>query len=346
MTQVQTRGEIITFIEQVFGAAKLSNGGLNASVLCPVCEQEGETSKKKLVIRTDDFRCHCWVCGFKGRTIIRLLQLYNPDFLKPFIEKFGNLFVLDAERDLVVNFREAVQHLLDQDDCGTLVEPSEVKIPDGFLLLADYNHQTLTKGSIHNARNYLYSRGLTQDDLWYYKFGISSKDHQYFNRVIIPSHDALGELNFYTSRALNMWQRPKYFSPTLPREGVIFNELNINWNKELTIVEGPFDMVKCGDNATCLLGSELNEHYLLFKKIIEHNTPVILALDNDAKKKSFNILHLLLEYELDSVRLLTPPTHVNDVGELTKQEVKYLQEKARTVSTSDFFRLKLELLTA
>ena len=30
-----------------------------------------------------------------------------------------------------------------------------------------------------------------------------------------------------------------------------FNELNINWNKPLTLVEGPLDLIKTNDTSTC-----------------------------------------------------------------------------------------------
>ena len=41
----------------------------------------------------------------------------------------------------------------------------------------------------------------------------------------------------------------------------------------MTLVEGPFDMVKCDDNATCLLGSHLPVNSLLFQKLIQNKTP-------------------------------------------------------------------------
>ena len=57
-----SQGEVIEFIERAFGPGSLSNGGLNISVVCPVCaELKDNLQKRKLVIRTDDFLTHCWV---------------------------------------------------------------------------------------------------------------------------------------------------------------------------------------------------------------------------------------------------------------------------------------------
>ena len=67
---------------------------------------------------------------------------------------------------------------------------------------------------------------------------------------------------------------------------IIFNELNIDWSKELTIVEGPLDLIKTNDNATCLLGSSLTEDMLLFQKIVANKTNIKLALDSDIFSKS------------------------------------------------------------
>ena len=57
--------------------------------------------------------------------------------------------------------------------------------------------------------------------------------------------------------------------------------LNIDWNRELSIVEGPLDLLKTNDNATCLLGSALNEDFKLFQKIVDNKTDI----GNDKTKK-------------------------------------------------------------
>ena len=59
-------------------------------------------------------------------------------------------------------------------------------------------------------------------------------------RVIIPSFDSEGFLNYFTARAIDESTR-KYVNPKVKRTDIIFNELNVDWKKELVIVEGPFD---------------------------------------------------------------------------------------------------------
>ena len=42
----------------------------------------------------------------------------------------------------------------------------------------------------------------------------------------------------------------KYLNANAKKKDLIFNELNIKWDEELTIVEGPLDLVKCNYNET------------------------------------------------------------------------------------------------
>jgi hypothetical protein len=336
---VQTRGNILEFIENVFGPTKLTNAGLNASVVCPKCNAESllGTNKKKLVIRTDDFRCHCWVCGFKGRTILRLLKDYHPEAVHEFIDQFGTMFVVDMDTNDHLSIPFIIQRILEQDEVLLPSPNKPISLPKGFMLLAP--QWSSEKGHVGQANRYLYRRGLDLEDLWLYKIGISTQNNDHINRVIFPSYDSYGKLNFHSSRTI-YGARPKYIDAETPKENIVFNEINIDWNKELIVVEGPFDMVKCPENVTCLLGSDLTTNYTLFQRIVENNTPVVLGLDNDAKKKTFNILKLLLEHQV-STRLMTPPSHVNDVGELTKVQVKHLYEDAETVSHKTLLKLKL-----
>ncbi|NIT99670.1 MAG: toprim domain-containing protein, partial [Nitrosopumilaceae archaeon] len=67
-----------------------------------------------------------------------------------------------------------------------------------------------------------------------------------------------------------------------------------------TIVEGVFDLFKCNDNATTILGSTLDTDYKLFEKIVVYNTPILLAFDNDktGQRKAMKIAAKLREYDI------------------------------------------------
>ena len=298
---MHTQGEAIKFIEACFGPAKLTNGGLNANVLCPVChERDGETEKKKLAIRTDNWLTHCWKCNFKGRTPYSLLRRYKPQ-----------------EAELFLQTMEGVSLLVEPEDNGVLFEQEDVRLPVGFQLLAPLFSDIEAPLHVRQAKEYLLRRGLVERDFWHFKLGVTGLDPSYKDRIIIPSHDSDGTLNFFTSRAYKQNVKPKYFNPRLHRDKVVFNELNIDWTERLTIVEGPFDLFKVNQNATCLLGKQLTKECRLFQQVVTHQTPVLLCLDSDAPRDSIEVAKLLYEYNID-VQVLELPSGIKDPGELDR----------------------------
>lgn len=337
-----TQGQAIEFIESCFGKGVLSNGGLNMSVRCPVCaEKEDNSQKKKLVIRTDDFLTHCWICSYRSTNLLQLLSKYHPNLVGTYKEKFG----VKAKQ---VFKRCMIQNLEDLFIAPEPVSPPLVELPTGFTLLAS----NLGKGikSVESAWRYLKGRKVTESELWLWKFGITDYrapkgEQDYRFRVIVPSHDSQGSLNYFSARTY--WSQGfrgnKYENPKVPRESIIFNELNIDWTQELTLVEGTFDLIKSNENSTCLLGSTLFQKHLLFQKIVQHNTPILLALDTDARDKSFKIAKLLTEYGIQ-VRLFQVPSEFKDVGQMTKNRFIEEQKYATIFSSEDLLRWKLDLI--
>ena len=305
---MHTQGQVIAFIEKCFGPVLLAGNNLNVGVACPECPPSADTSKRKLAIRTDNFLTKCWVCGYRSRSIVHLLKTHHPNHLQEFIDLF-------AQHDAELLYDEDLTSSLSSAGLNTMIE-----LPQGFTLLAEQFWNTEAPLWIRQVKSYLLNRGLTYRDFWYYKFGATIQDPRYQNRVIIPSHNVEGELNFFTSRAIIPGLYPKYQNPfAFVREEIIFNEINIDWTSELTLVEGPFDLVKANENATCLLGSDLTPKYRLFQKIVEHSTPVLLACDDDAVTKTYRMAQRLTEYTIP-VRVLEMPKSRHDVGEMSKEE--------------------------
>lgn len=323
---MHTQGQAIAFIERLFGPAKLTNGGLNANVHCPVCA-DPDPNKKKLAIRTDCWLTKCWVCGFKSKTIYPLIRRYKPEYGEEFLVTLnGASLVSEAE-----------------DNASRLDYGASISLPIGFQLLAEWFDQK-TKGDvplhIRQALRYLTTeRKLSERDLWYFKLGVTSVDEDYKNRIIIPSHDQEGNLNFFTARGYKAFVKPKYFNPFFRRETAVFNEINIDWEDELTIVEGPFDMFKVNDNATCLLGKELTIQCALFQQIVKHNTKVLLCLDNDAIKQTLEIAKLLYSYGI-SVRVMELPEGLKDPGDLSSREEFQLLVETNTVEYNEMYSLR------
>lgn len=298
-----TVDEKLAFLRTAFGSVEIARDGVNAAVACPNPKCNSYNRKKKLAIRLDDDRVNCWVCGLKGK-LLGVLKKYKINHLRDYILKFGNKNIklfLDEQEEIILD------------------------VPRNFKLLAPLVNSS--EFNVQLAVNYLKSRNVTVSDMWYFKFGISDAP-ELKRRVIMPSFDSEGELNFYTGRAIDKATFRKYMNCDAQKKAIIFNELNIDWSEELTLVEGPFDLIKCDHNSTCLLGSSLSEDSKLFGQIYQHKTPIVLALDHDMEIKAWQrIARLLSKYDIP-VRVLELGKF-HDVGEMTRKQ--FLEAKKEAV---------------
>ena len=176
------------------------------------------------------------------------------------------------------------------------------------------------------ALRYLRSRGVTERDLWFFKFGIAG-EWPWANRVIMPSFDEHGSLSYYCGRAMDLNPIFKYWDSEFRKGHVIFNELNIDWTQELTITEGIFDLIKCNENAVALLGSTLIDESRLFEMIVKNKTPVLLALDADMKDTKVPWIVRMLRKAGIRVRVLDMDGY-EDVGAMSSDTFNERREKA------------------
>lgn len=305
----------IRFIKRAFGGIDLGRDGRNVAVACPKCKT---STKKKLAIKLDNDQVNCWVCHLRGRLVSVLKAYKSAELVREYMEKFG-------KHDIVL--------LVDD------TERKPVEIPRDFRLLGA--HLTSRDPDLKAAIRYVRSRGLTERDMWYYRLGVST-DLELHRRVVMLSFDAVGELNYYTGRAIDDDAWRKYMNSDTEKKAIIFNEINIDWTKELTLVEGPFDLVKCDENAVPLLGCSLSEDSLLFGRIYQNRTPIVLALDKDMEQKEWQRIARMLHYYDIPVRILDVGDH-GDVGAMTRQQ--FLQAKVDAVPWDRTSALRMKIRT-
>ncbi len=311
------------FLRRSFGDIHESRCGNNVAVECPACGKG--TNKKKFSININSWGCHCWVCGIKGKNISRILFEYvSPDLSREYRSRF--LKESEIEKIAAPEIEE------------------KISLPRGFVSIAEKIRSK--DPDIRACIQYLFSRGVSERDMWLYKLGTTTSG-RFRRRVIIPSFDSFGELNFFSARAIDE-SSYKYINSKNKKVDIVFNEISIDWKRELAIVEGPFDLLKTTANSTCLLGSSLSTDSLLFKKIASSQTPVVLALDKDMERKSRRIADLLQDYG-SQVRMLELGEK-SDVGEMTKKEFidakaaayewgrkASLRKKIRSIGTGSIF---------
>ena len=276
---------------------------------CPKCKHH----KKKLSLNFDKNVFKCWICDYVGKDIGRLIYSY------------GNSDTKSQWRTLtgVVDFSEVDK---------TEEEKIVVKLPEEFISLTGKQISPLSIV----VRQYLKSRGLTRDDLVWWKIGYCP-DGEYGKRIIIPSFDVSGELNYFIARSYTPGDWQRYKNPPAERD-FIFNELYLDWDKDITIVEGVFDAIVAG-NAIPLLGSTLRENSYIFQKIIANCDKVYIALDDDAKSKEFKISDLFRLYGVDVYRIDT--SGFGDVGEMDKKTFQTRKKTASFLSLDNYLMEKL-----
>lgn len=299
----------IAFIQSVFGSGEVRRE--NITVHCPICN-DSRSEKKKLSIRLTDDINHCWVCGWSARSLLPLLRKFAPEKIEEY--KLVNPFL--GTKILVENF-----HI-------------PLSLPSDFKLLAITNGDPYA----NNMKDYLYSRGIGIREMWRWKIGFSRNEH-WVNRVIIPSYDRNGDINFYTGRTIIDQPFRKYENCDVKRSEIVFDEMNIDWKKELVLVEGPFDLIKCNMNATCLLGSSISEDSLLHEKILLHNTPVVIMMDNDMYDKAIFLAQRFISYGI-TVKCVF--LEEKDPGQMSIEEVEKCVKKSSILNNYDLMKIKLQ----
>jgi DNA primase len=280
---------------------------------CPFCKHH----KKKLSINIVKNVYKCWICDANGKSIAKLVR------------RFGNV---DAK------FRwSKFEDKIDIGDFDHLFEDQKpeleviINLPENYVSLANKTLPITAK----NPMNYLLNRGITKKDILRWKIGYCS-DGEYANRIIIPSFNKEGYVNYFVGRT---WtgEFPRYKNPQATKN-IVFNELFIDWSKPIILTEGVFDAIKAG-NAIPLLGSTMKENSKVFQEIVKREVPVYLALDPDAQKKTDAITEMLLSYDVPVYSV--DVSDYQDVGEMEPEVFKDRLEKATFIDQTNYLLTKM-----
>ncbi len=120
---------------------------------CPKCDHH----KAKLSVNIDKNVFKCWICDYVGTSIYRLVRRYgNHEQRKRWKELDG---IVELDR-----FEQSVHDLFEERG----QEPEEIlSLPEEFVSLT--SKKVARSGQI--AKNYLLNRGLTQEDITFWKVG-------------------------------------------------------------------------------------------------------------------------------------------------------------------------------
>ena len=105
-----------------------------------------------------------------------------------------------------------------------------------------------------HAIRFLRKRGFNSEDIDRYNLGYCSEGI-YNNRIIIPSYDSDGKLNYFVGRDFYN-SSFKYKNPPVPKDVIGF-DLYVNWSLPIILVEGVFDAMSIKNNSIPLFGKTI-----------------------------------------------------------------------------------------
>jgi DNA primase len=253
---------------------------------CPNCvERDGwmEARKYNLEVNLQKQVFKCWKCcsidEHMSGSIIKLIRMHGNDKL---LQEYKDVIHEIRNSELYkINFTSG-----DFNIDTSVIEREELKLPSSY--------KPFKKDGKNNwgALKYLQDRGIGWDIIERYKIGYTEREEENKKgsfRIIIPSYNALGELNYWVGRDYlpksdKFPSRVKYDNPKVEKKNIIFNEEKLQWNADITLVEGPFDHIVV-PNSVPLLGKALNKEYKLYWDLISdkfNGSAVNIFLDGDA----------------------------------------------------------------
>ena len=224
--------EVVTILNKALKQSAKIRKGTDAVYYCPVCKHY----KRKLEINTVTGKYHCWVCGLSGTS------------LKTLFKKLG----LSGEYLGQIYKNTETYRKLPQNDINAILEIfSEKKnLPVESLILPkeyrSFYDDELTLIGRHALR-YLKSRNITKYDVLRYNIGYC-EGGQYNGRILIPSYDAAGQLNFYSTRSIFEESKMKYVNSFGSKDIIGFeNKYQINRNGDVRRKGSEGFLARCTD---------------------------------------------------------------------------------------------------
>lgn len=253
---------------------------------CPQCAEENggiPDNKYNLEVNLFKQKFQCWKCaetdGIKG----------SLGFL---VKRFGGKRLYQEYRDEIKSLRRSSLYVFDEWD------DAPVENFETFLTLPKtYSRIDLKAPLDRRLIDYLDKRKIDQETIDRFRIGYTRWENdnpRWSYRIIVPSFDQFGDLNYWTGRDYTGKSFQKYCNCDADRKAIIFQEGMINFDAPIYLVEGIFDALRF-PNSISLMGKVLKEDTLLYQTLINKaNSEVVVCLDGDTSDdETFRICSLL-----------------------------------------------------
>ena len=276
--------ELITLLEKVlYKGYQMKNG--EYAFHCQFCNHH----KKKLQVNLETQKWHCWVCNQGGHKIGILLRKLNApkNIISDVLKILGDYRGVSKDKEEKTEFN--------------------VTLPKEYIPLWKKSEDPVYKNAIH----YLKGRGIGSIDILRYSIGYCSSGG-YSNRIIVPSYDGDGKLNYFMARDIFPNSKFKYKNPPMSKDTVGF-ELFINWNEPIVLVEGAFDAIAIRNNVIPLFG-KFPSKTLVMRLIEKKVKKIYIALDEDARKDAIKLSKFLMDYGISTYLLNMKDKDPSELG--------------------------------
>jgi DNA primase len=211
--------------------------------------------KPKLQVNIQTGKWHCWVSNQGGHNLFQLFKKVGatrPDYQS--LSKILGETTFYNVKDKPGN--------------------QDIKLPDEYKSLSE-PHNSIIRD---HALLFLKKRGITEQDIKRYNIGYCTEG-PYQNRIIVPSYDSDGKLNYFVGRDFYA-STMKYKNPPISKDIIGF-DLYVNWSLPIILVEGVFDSISVKNNSLPLFGKTILPK--LYQKIVEKKVKdIFIVLDSDA----------------------------------------------------------------
>ena len=261
---------LVSFLGRPKEGSYLSDGQLSFN--CPRCREQNcgvWDNKYNLDItfpgsHRPPLLATCWKCAYASPT--------------------GQLVREYGERELRAAWRiyeESVGHLVQRRGPSRYARLAE--LPEDFERVREQSQDPHQQAAWHYLT---VRRGVPPARVLELGFGIS-QEPRWVGRVLLPSYDGAGELNFVIGRLTQDRPNvpPYQTSFGVKRKDIIFHESRVDWNQPVLLSEGIFDVAAYPWNNIPLLGKSLPPGGPLEQALRKYRPPVILAVDMDAVAK-------------------------------------------------------------
>lgn len=309
---------IVRILEGFLGQSKngLSENG-QIQFACPKCvEEKGEHEANKFNLEVNLYNLvfKCWSCSsvddsMEGR-------------LSKLIKRYGSSAdYQDYKKELEGLRASKLYDISDLDGNFNDKEEDEiVRLPKSFRKI------DIATCPDRLLREYLHKRKIDQTIIDKFNIGYTSRTESEWgmrNRIIIPSYDVFGDLNYWVGRDFSGKSKMKYKNCLAKKADIVFQESIIDFDADIILCEGAIDCLY-PFNAISMLGKVLNKKMYLYDALIHRaRANIYICLDADTEiKETIKIYKLLnvgnLKGKVKYIRL----EKYKDFGELYEAEGK------------------------